>query len=170
MYFLPGVDIRGLDRRRYPIVAPTSPAIQPYANVRKWIERIKERESTRGLETMRLFRTGKCARRLPATAHSTSFQKVARQFEFNSLQQRVFSFRDSLLLWVKNAHLAGIRHPTSTGEPVSSVSNASFEDFSLFALWAVDLAHRWAWLRPRTAQRGFCDFEQQKDGCRSAVK
>src|SRR4029077_13842610 len=32
--------------------------------------------------------------------------------------------------------------PKSTGEPVSSGSNASFEGFSLFALWAVDLARR----------------------------
>jgi len=66
--------------------------------------------------------------------------KVAREFEFNSLRHRVYRFRDSLLLCTKNAHLAGIRHARSTGEPVSSGSNASFEDFSLLALWAVDLA------------------------------
>jgi hypothetical protein len=45
----------------------------------------------------------------------------------------------------ENAHLAEIRHPRSTGEPVSSGPNASFGDFSLFALWAVDLACRWIW-------------------------
>src|SRR5713226_897617 len=71
--------------------------------------------------------------------------KVARGFESHPLRQRVFSFRDSLLLCLKNAHLAGSRHPKSTGEPVSSGSNASFEDFSLFALWAVDSACRWTW-------------------------
>ena len=70
--------------------------------------------------------------------------KVARQFESHPLRQRVFSFRDSLITRAKSAHLAGIRQPRSTGETISSGSNASFEDFSLFALWAVDLACRWA--------------------------
>jgi cytochrome P450 len=42
--------------------------------------------------------------------------KVAREFEFTPLRQRVFSFRDSLPLCLKNAHLAGIQHSRSTGE------------------------------------------------------
>jgi hypothetical protein len=84
--------------------------------------------------------------------------KVARQFEFHPLRQRVFSFRDSLFSGPKNAHLAGIRDSRSTGEPVSSGSNASFKDFSLFALLAVDLACRWVW-----------HFTLNKDCCRSAV-
>jgi hypothetical protein len=70
--------------------------------------------------------------------------KVAREFEFISLRQRVFRFRDSLLLCVKKAHLAAISHSRSTGELISLRLNASFEDFSLFALSAVDLACRWA--------------------------
>ena len=48
---------------------------------------------------------------------------------------------------MNNAHLAGIRHPRSTGETALRCgSDASFEDFSLFALWAVDSASRWTWL------------------------
>jgi hypothetical protein len=43
---------------------------------------------------------------------------VAREFEFDSLRQRVFSFQGSLIGRVKNAHLAGIQHPRSTGERV----------------------------------------------------
>jgi hypothetical protein len=35
--------------------------------------------------------------------------KVAREFEFTLLRQRVFTFRDSLPLWLKNAHFG--RHP-----------------------------------------------------------
>ena len=46
--------------------------------------------------------------------------RVARQFESHPLRQRVLSFRDSLPLWLKNARLAGIRYPKSTGEPISS--------------------------------------------------
>src|SRR5882762_2512915 len=45
--------------------------------------------------------------------------KVACQFESHPLRQRVFSFRDSLISCVKNAHLAGIRHSRSTGELLS---------------------------------------------------
>jgi hypothetical protein len=71
--------------------------------------------------------------------------RVACQFESHSLRQRVFSFRASLPLCLKNAYLAGMRHPRSTGEPVSSGSNASFQDFSLFGLWTVDAARRWTW-------------------------
>ena len=55
--------------------------------------------------------------------------KVAREFEFTLLRQRVFSFRDSLPLLLKNAHLAGIRHPKSTGEPVSSGFKREFRRF-----------------------------------------
>ena len=55
--------------------------------------------------------------------------KVAWQFEFTSLRQRVFTFRDSLPLRLKNAHLAGIRHPKSTGEPVSSGFKREFRRF-----------------------------------------
>jgi hypothetical protein len=36
--------------------------------------------------------------------------KVAREFEFTLLRQRVFSFRDSLPLCLKNAHLALCRN------------------------------------------------------------
>jgi len=56
-----------------------------------------------------------------------------------------FSFRDSLLLCVKRAHLAPISHSRSTGELLSLKLNASLEDFSLFAVWAVDLACNWTW-------------------------
>ena len=66
----------------------------------------------------------------------------SRRFKSAPLRQRVFSFRDSLITCAKSAHLAGIRQPSSTGETISSGSNASFGDFSLFALWAVDLACR----------------------------
>ena len=52
-----------------------------------------------------------------------------REFEFTSLRQRVFSFRDSLLSALKNAHLAGIRHSKSTGEPVSSGFKREFWRF-----------------------------------------
>ena len=45
------------------------------------------------------------------------------------LRQRVFSFRDSLICCVKNAHLAGIRHPRSTGELVSSGFKREFWRF-----------------------------------------
>jgi hypothetical protein len=68
---------------------------------------------------------------------ASTHPEESRRFKSASLRRRVFSFRDSLLLCVKDAHLAGIRHPRSTGEPVSSGPNASFEDSSLFALWAV---------------------------------
>jgi hypothetical protein len=46
--------------------------------------------------------------------------KVARKFEFSALCRRVFRFRDFLISCVKNAHLAGVRHSTSTGELLSS--------------------------------------------------
>jgi hypothetical protein len=88
--------------------------------------------------------------------------KVSCEFKFDLLRQRVFSFRDSLISCVKNAHLAGISEPKSTGELLWSGPNASFGDFSLLALSAVDLASRWAWVRPRTAERGYCDFEHRK--------
>jgi len=55
--------------------------------------------------------------------------KVARQFESHPLRQRVFSFRDSLPLSLKNAHLGGIRHSKSTGEPVSSGFKREFRRF-----------------------------------------
>ena len=55
--------------------------------------------------------------------------KVAREFEFTPLRQRVFSFRDSLIICVKNAHLAGIRHSRSTGELVSSGFRREFWRF-----------------------------------------
>jgi hypothetical protein len=74
------------------------------------------------------------------------------------IRQPVFSFRDSLLLCAKNPQLARIRHSRSTGELLSVRLNASFGDFSLFALWAVDLACRWAWVRPPTAERGRLRF------------
>jgi hypothetical protein len=44
---------------------------------------------------------------------------------------------------IKNSHLARIRHSWSTGEPHSLRFRREFGDFSLFALWAVDLACRW---------------------------
>ena len=56
------------------------------------------------------------------------------------IRQRVLSFRDSLALCLKNAHLAGIRHSRSTGELALVGFNASFGEFSLFALLAVDLS------------------------------
>jgi hypothetical protein len=45
--------------------------------------------------------------------------KVAREFEFTPLRQRVFSFLDSLIICMKNSRFAGIRHLMSTGELVS---------------------------------------------------
>ena len=76
-------------------------------------------------------------RRLTFQSGLLTVYEVAREFEFVSLRQRVMSYRGPLLLCVKKAHLAGIRHPRSTGEPVSWGSNASFEDFfcSHFRRW-----------------------------------
>ena len=55
--------------------------------------------------------------------------KLSCEFEFTLLRQRVFSFRDSLPLCLKNAHLAGIRHSKSTGELLSSRFRREFWRF-----------------------------------------
>jgi hypothetical protein len=47
---------------------------------------------------------------------SLAANKVAREFEFKALRQRVLSFQNSLILCLKNAHLAEIRRSWSTGE------------------------------------------------------
>ena len=57
------------------------------------------------------------------------FRNRYRQFEFTSLRQPVFSFRDSLISRVKNAHLAGIRRSRSTRELVSSGFRREFWRF-----------------------------------------
>jgi hypothetical protein len=72
---------------------------------------------------------GNRSRNHPATGIKRRPKKSRREFEFTSLRQRVLSFRDSLPLRLKNAHLAGIRHQKSTGEPVSSGFKREFRRF-----------------------------------------
>jgi hypothetical protein len=76
---------------------------------------------------------------------AVAIQNVVWEFEPTPLRQPVFSFRDSLLLCVKRTHLPAISHSRSNGELLSLKLTASLEDFSLFALWAVDLACSWTW-------------------------
>src|SRR5216683_2964847 len=67
-------------------------------------------------------------------------QEVARQFEFNSLQQAVDDVRDSLGESAKSLHLAEIFAFGSTGEVLSAALQWIFPDSSPGASPAVDLA------------------------------
>jgi hypothetical protein len=65
----------------------------------------------------------------PIRMSSGSIRFASKQFEFNSLRQRAFSFRDSPFNCGKNAHLAVISHPRSTGELRWSGSKCEFWKF-----------------------------------------
>jgi hypothetical protein len=68
--------------------------------------------------------------------------EVAREFEFTSLRQRIISFRDSLPLCLKNAHLALCRdyRGTSSARALAWAMSASSRVFSALR---IEVSFRW---------------------------
>ena len=71
-----------------------------------------------------MFSVNRYARQPPACQPPLKCQPVddlrERFASDSAIRQRVFSFLDSLIIYITNSRLAGIRHLGSTGELVSS--------------------------------------------------